>query len=162
VAPAAVARSRPPAPAPEAPGRPARRRARAGNPAAAPPALADGAVAPARGTQAGRDLPGGARGPALAARRGVVDLPAVARPGAVLRHALRGQHEAVLVTGDCEPLPRKGGFSSLRRRRRSSIVARRPSVALRAPDDYSDGPTEETLKEDDVKLWCNNRSEMHA
>jgi len=117
-----VARSRAPAPAPEAPGRPARRRARAGDPAEAPAALADGAVGPARGAQAGRDLPGGAGGPARAARRGVVDLPAVARPGVVLRHALRGEHEAVLVTG--EPPPRTG-FSRLRRRRRSSAVGPR-------------------------------------
>ena len=98
-----VARSRAPAPAPEAPGRPARRRARAGDPAEAPAALADGAVGPARGAQAGRDLPGGAGGPARAARRGVVDLPAVARPGVVLRHALRGQRQAVPMTGEPPP-----------------------------------------------------------
>ena len=95
-------------------------RPRAGNPAAAPAALADGAVAPARGAQAGRDLPGGAGGPASAARRGVVDLPAVARPGAVLRHALRGQHQAVLVSRRAATC-----FSRLHRRRRSSAVGPR-------------------------------------
>jgi hypothetical protein len=96
--PDALAQPRP-GPPPEAPGRTPRRRqrrARAWNPSAAPAAVADSAVAPVRGAQAGGDLPGGADGPA--GRRVVVDLPAVARPGALLRHALRGQHQAVLVS----------------------------------------------------------------
>lgn len=55
-------------------------------------------MAAARGPQAGGDLPSGARGPAD--RRVVVvvvDLPAVDRRGAMLRHAVRDQHQAVLV-----------------------------------------------------------------
>jgi hypothetical protein len=76
--PGAVARAGPPAP--EAPGRQSRRRRRA----ARPGILA--AVAPSRGAQARRDLHGGA------ARRIV---PNVDRPGALLRHAVRGQHQVV-------------------------------------------------------------------
>uniref|UniRef100_A0A804NSD3 Uncharacterized protein n=1 Tax=Zea mays TaxID=4577 RepID=A0A804NSD3_MAIZE len=97
--PVALERARTPAP-PQAPGRPARRRegrARSGSPAAAPAALAHGKVATARGSQAGGDLHGGARGPAGSHRRVVVHLSAVDRPGAVLRHAVRVLHKAVLV-----------------------------------------------------------------
>ncbi|GJN21365.1 hypothetical protein PR202_gb08834 [Eleusine coracana subsp. coracana] len=50
-------------------------------------------MAPACGAQARRYLHGSAGRPA---RVGVV--PAVDRPGALLRHAVRGQHQAVLVT----------------------------------------------------------------
>ncbi|CAD6250642.1 unnamed protein product [Miscanthus lutarioriparius] len=107
--PVALARARPQAP-PEAPGRPTRRqrqgRAWAWNPAQAPAALAHSAVAAARGPQAGGDLLGGARGPAGSDRHVVVvDLPAVDRPGSMLRHAIRGQHQAVLVRRRAAPSP---------------------------------------------------------
>ncbi|TVU04106.1 hypothetical protein EJB05_50328, partial [Eragrostis curvula] len=65
------------------------RGARPGTPAA----VADGTVAPARGPQARRDLHGGADRPAGAARR----VGAVDRRGSLLRHAVHGQHQAVLV-----------------------------------------------------------------
>ncbi|CAD6244004.1 unnamed protein product [Miscanthus lutarioriparius] len=148
--PVALARSRPPSP-PEAPGRPARRRlqgrARAGNPAQAPAALAHGALAAARGPQAGSDLPGGARGPAGSDRHVVVvDLPAVDRPGAMLRHTVRGQHQAVLVT---------------RRRRPPWMVfrLRRGVQVQQVTIDPRQGnrPTEETPT-DMMKLCCNNNN----
>ncbi|GJM85303.1 hypothetical protein PR202_ga01740 [Eleusine coracana subsp. coracana] len=67
-------------------------------------------MAPACGAQARRDLHGGAGRPV---QRVVGVVPAVDRPGALLRHAVRGQHQAVLV------------MKPFGRRRRLSVAARR-------------------------------------
>lgn len=148
--PVALARAGPPAP-PEAPRRPARRRqgrAWAGNPAQAPAALADGAVAAARGPQAGGGLLGGARGPAGSDRHVVIDLPAVDRPGAMLRHAVRGQHQAVqLVRGPRRAVAAVDGFQAA-----PECVQQVTIIDPR----QGNRPTEETPT--DMKLWCNNNN----
>lgn len=135
--PVAVARAGAPPPPPETPGCPARQRqvrvARAG----APAAVAGRAMAPARGAPARRDLHGGAGRPARAGARRVVGVvPAVDRPGALLRHAVRGQHQGVLVNAApslCRAAPQRVAPprcpSRRRRRQRRAAVLVQQSVS---------------------------------